>query len=384
MYNFIVPEYKGENIVNLISTITNKLSKKKHKYPILKEKILDKINDYDNVILIIIDGLGYNYIKKQKKSFLHKNIKMKLTSTFLSTTVCANTVFSVGYPTQQHGLTGWYMYLKEIDEIVKVLRFKTVSDKSLKGKIKMNQIFNMKSIHDYKNREKYTLMNKEISNSPFTKQVSNKIIPCKNYEESLRKTKKIIKASKKKKFIHIYINDFDSCAHEYSPNSKECKKIYSYLDEKIQKLSFEIKNTNSKIIITADHGLIEHTKKEIIFLDNIKGLHECLRNPPTGENRVLYFHVKKNKKKEFEKIMKKMSKYLWLYKSKQIIKDKFYGLGKVNPKLIDRVGDYTTIMKNKYILENLSNFQEINNKKLGAHGGVHEDEMYVPLIVIDC
>ena len=113
MYKFTLPNYKENNIVNLMSSISSSFGKK-HQYKQLESLGSEKLNNFENVVLIVIDGLGYNYLKKQKNSFLFKHLHSKLTTTFLSTTACANTVFQVGYPPQQHALTGWTINLKEV------------------------------------------------------------------------------------------------------------------------------------------------------------------------------------------------------------------------------------------------------------------------------
>jgi len=80
-----------------MSSISNSFGKK-HDYRELNLLDSKELKKFKNVVLIVIDGLGYNYLKKQENSFLLNNLKTSLTSTFLSTTACANTSFSVGYP----------------------------------------------------------------------------------------------------------------------------------------------------------------------------------------------------------------------------------------------------------------------------------------------
>lgn len=113
MYKFTLPNYKDNNIVNLMSSISNSFGKK-HQYEKLRSLGSEELDNFKNVVLVVIDGLGYNYLKKQNDSFLLKHLASKLTTTFLSTTACANTVFQVGYPPQQHALTGWTINLKEV------------------------------------------------------------------------------------------------------------------------------------------------------------------------------------------------------------------------------------------------------------------------------
>ena len=91
MYPFVFPDYE-KSIVNLMSSITKNYGKK-HSYKQLDSLKAKDLKKYKNIVLIVIDGLGYNFLKKQKDSFLNKNIKDKISSTFLSTTACANGVF---------------------------------------------------------------------------------------------------------------------------------------------------------------------------------------------------------------------------------------------------------------------------------------------------
>jgi len=390
MYEFNLPDYKGNSIINLMSSISFSFEKK-HDYLQLHSLNSDELKKFKNIVLMVIDGLGYNYLKKQKSSFLLKNLKSKMTSTFLSTTTCANTSFFVGYPPQQHALTGWDINLKEIGAITTILPFVSMygSESLTKAKFKMNQIMNIDSYHKGFKGKCFILLDKEISNSPLTKYVSKyaNIIPTKTYKNKFVKLKKLIKKkSTQRRFIHMYIPDLDSIAHKEGINSKKVNDIFLNLDKRIQNLSESIKGTSTKLIVVADHGLIDSSLKTEMWIENIQGLKECLTIPLAGEPRVRDVFVRPSKVKDFEKIMKnKMSKICWCFKGEQLIKDNFYGLGKPNKKLIDRVGDYVLIMKENYVLKDkLANYEKPKKFQKGNHGGVSNDEMLVPLILIDC
>jgi hypothetical protein len=71
-----------------------------------------------------------------------------------------------------------------------------------------------------------------------------------------------------------------------------------------------------------------------------------------------------------------------LYKSEDLIKENYFGLYEPNPKLRDRVGDYTLIMKDNYIMKDLV-LGEDRRIFIGNHGGLSDEELYVPLIVIN-
>jgi len=108
------PDYTN-SIVNVSSSIMKSFGLKPLYAP-LKE--LNDIGEYENVILLIIDGLGNEFLKKNgKNSFLQKHFVKPVTSVFPSTTSAATTALETGFASQQHGVMGWFMYLKKQDVI---------------------------------------------------------------------------------------------------------------------------------------------------------------------------------------------------------------------------------------------------------------------------
>ncbi|MEA3429798.1 MAG: alkaline phosphatase family protein [Nanoarchaeota archaeon] len=390
MYKFNKPNYKNGSIVNLMSSISNNYGKK-HKYKQLPSLQSKELKKFKNIVLIVIDGMGYKFLNKQKESFMYKHLKTQITSTFLSTTTCANTTFHTGYPPQQHGLTGWDINLKETGAITSILPFTPLFGRTSLSKygFNMTNFMNIKPFHKSFKAKCYTLIDKSIAHSEFTTYVAShtEIIPTSSEINTFTKIKQIIKKrSTKRKFIHAYFPNFDSMAHSTGINSKEVKHIFKGLDKRIKSLTKTLNNTNTKLIIVADHGLIDTVKKNELWVENIKGLKECLTIPMTGEPRVRDCFVRPGKVKDFKRIIKtKLSKYCWCFKGEQLIKDNLYGLGKPSKKLLDRVGDYVLIMKKNYILrDRLINKNKPKIFGKGHHAGVTDDEMLIPLITIDC
>ena len=72
------------------------------------------IKNDQNIILILVDGLGYNLIKRlSNNSILKRNCKGKAVTVFPSTTGCAlNSLVTAEYPSKT-GMFGWYNYNRE-------------------------------------------------------------------------------------------------------------------------------------------------------------------------------------------------------------------------------------------------------------------------------
>jgi len=115
-----LPNYKNQSIVNLMASLAKILGGHSQYEPLEGLNLADSIDK--NILLIVLDGLGYEFLQKYgKNSFLHQNLKGKMTSVFPSTTASAITSFATGLAPQQHGLTGWFVYLEEIKKITAVL-----------------------------------------------------------------------------------------------------------------------------------------------------------------------------------------------------------------------------------------------------------------------
>src|SRR3989338_2659804 len=115
----MLPDYHNGSIVNLMSSIAKSFRVKTLYNPL---KILPPKKLKKNIVLIVIDGLGYNYLKG-KNTILNKFMKGSMTSVFPSTTGAAIPTFFTGVPAQQHAFTGWFVFLKEIGVVAKNLPF---------------------------------------------------------------------------------------------------------------------------------------------------------------------------------------------------------------------------------------------------------------------
>ena len=120
MKDFIKPNWKQSNL-NISATLAEFLGAPNANatLPILKEELA---RGYKNIVFICLDGMGINPIKinLNENSFLRKNIKQTLTSTFPSTTTNATTSLTSNKLPLQHGWFGWSLYFEKIGKNVDI------------------------------------------------------------------------------------------------------------------------------------------------------------------------------------------------------------------------------------------------------------------------
>lgn len=383
-----LPNYKNGSIVNLMSSVEKALGGKPL-YSTLPMLAPDEIKQYNTVVLLVIDGLGYEYIKKYgKSSVLWKNLRGKITSVFPSETTTAMTALTAGVPAQQHALTGWFMYLKEFKRIMIALPFvPRIKDKKFKPtEENAKLIFTQKPIFSKIKAPSYCIVSKSYVNGLCTKATNGpaKRIGYTTMTHFFKLIKKTIARQHNKKLIHAYWPAFDTMSHIKGPKDQKTLKHFKSLDRQIYYLTKKARKTNTLLIITADHGQIDVPPERTIFLDQHPEMEAMLSQPLCAWRRTVYCYVKKGKEKQFEKYVKtKLGKYCTLHKSKDLIKKHYFGLFTPNKKFKDRIGDYTMIMKDNYEIAEVLPGEK---KKFcrGDHGGTSKEEMFVPLVVIDC
>ncbi len=379
------PNYKDGSIVNLMSSIKKSFGGSSEYKPLAgfnNSKIAGK-----TIVLIVIDGLGYEFIQKYgRDTFLSKNLKDKITSVFPATTASAMTAFSTGVPSQQHGLTGWFVYLKELGAVTTVLPFRTrAGNLSLaENGINYKDIFSQESFFKELGTPSFYIGSGKYIDSDYSRTAHEgaKRLPFSSLKSFTQQIQKLISDSQRK-YVLAYWDGFDMLSHIHGNNSQEVRNHFAMLDKEIKSLSKILKEKNAVLIISADHGFIDTGAQDIVYLENHPRLKETLALPLAGDSRAVYCYVKPGKTKEFEKYMKTVLKnYCHLYQSKDLLEEGFFGLYKPHEKLLDRIGDYTIIMKKSYIMKDEVLGEERHNF-IGHHSGMSKEEMFVPLVVIE-
>jgi len=379
-----LPNYQDGSIVNLMSSIAE-IYGYKSQYKPLKLLNSNKLIKAKNIVLLVIDGLGYEYlIKYGKNSYLRRNLCGKITSVFPATTPTVITTFFTGLAPQQHAITGWFMYLKELGSVVAILPYNTRSGGLLfnQAKIRFSQILRSKTFFKKIKVKSYCLFGEEIINSDFNQTTGKgaELVAYKTLNNFFDQLKKILNTSNRRKFIYAYLPWFDYYCHVYGVKSKEAYEHFKEIDKKLNSFTKAVKDT--KFIIVSDHGQIDTEKSKIIRLENHPKFLETLTLPLCGESRCAYCYVHPSKIKQFKEYIKNnFSQICEVHKSQDLIQKGYFGLFKPNHKLFDRVGDYILIMKENYIVKDfiLGEKKAIN---IGNHGGMSREEMLVPLILI--
>lgn len=367
MKNLIKPNWEKSNL-NISATLAEFLGAENHNatLPIIKEE-LKKV--YKNVVFICFDGMGINSIIKNldENSIIRKNIKDILTSTFPSTTTNATTSLTSNKLPLEHGWFGWSLHFDEINRNIDIYRHTD----SVTGEVVTYEYPIMDNSDCYfDNTNSDYEINCVLPIYVATKNEDKKIL----IENEFDMCDAIRNACNKegKQFVYAYLPEPDSTMHEYGVSSVEAKQKFASINNEIEKLYNDLKDT--LIIISADHGQVDIDGYVEFYKDNeLCDMLECV---PYLDGRTPAFIVKKGKEMEFEeKFTERYGEDFKLFKSADLIKDGYFGeRGNYGYLLGDyiAVGTYT----HKQFLPHA------NYPKFKGHHTSLTEEMEVPLIIL--
>ena len=389
MSAWVYPDYQEMGIVNLMSSIMSAYGHDSTYYPPLTTLPPVTLQEAQNVVLLVIDGLGYDYLMQYGSgSTLQQHLQDQITSVAPPTTATAISTFLTGLAPQQHGLTGWYTYFREIGSVLAVLPFKTRCGGIPLGQSGINaeDLFDHVPVFNHLNVRSYSISPDWIANSDFNRAHlgCSKLVPYQGVAQCFTAISQNAQEYNDRKYIYAYWPGLDSLAHEHGANSDVVRNHFSELDACFAQLLADLANTDTLVIVTADHGFVDVPAEHRIQIEMHPELKDCLSGPLCGEQRLAYAYVRAEKRETFEQyIHQYLTDAIRLYPSEELRERNLFGLGKSHPELASRTGDYTLVMKEGYIIKDQIP-GEGPFEMVGYHGGLSSQEMYVPLIVARC
>ena len=378
------PDYTN-SIVNLMSSIGS-ASGVTSPYSPLEFDSLSSLDDTKNIVLMIVDGLGYNYLREYGgDSLLKKNLRESISSVYLPSTGSAITSIMTGLAPQQHAVTGWFVYLKEFGLLSRILPYSNTIDYNNLG-VDIANVVDVKSLFQGSNREYSLILTRTIVDSVFTKNLTGNAnrLQYDGIEQFFSQIKKTITTSDEKKYIYGYWPDFDAVSHILGSRSQDAQDQLRDFDNHLSTFVESIEGTDTTLIITGDHGFDDVDPLQVIYTQDHPELNDYLVMPFCGDTRSVYAYVRPRKMEQFERYVEnEFGNACDIFPSSELVDEGWFGLFDPHPRLLDRIGDYTLIFREGHAMMNC--FPGVEPfKMLGHHGGASADEMYVPLCVVDC
>lgn len=329
--------------------------------------------NYKNVVLMIIDGMGTDILKRHlsEDSFLRQHMISSISSVFPPTTTAATTAYHSGLPPISTGWLGWMNYYPQYDKIIETfLNREYYSGKQLNTPLPSDTLISYETIYS-----KIQKTNSEIE--------YYKIFPpfdengCQSFEEECERLVSCHQKSDAKKIISVYWTEPDHSMHSLGVDSPEVHRIMRNINDTLEKNVNQMKNTI--VIVSADHGM-KNIKN--ILLNDYPDICEMFLRPPCLEARFLTFFIKKEYTDSFQKLfLKYFGNDFVLYRKREFLQSGILGEGKQHKLVEEFLGDFVVIGIGDRALHYTTGERPL--KSFAAdHAGFSFEEMSIPLIVI--
>ncbi len=385
----VYPDYDN-SILNITASLLD-LFGYEQSYKPLPELSKEYFRQFDNIVFLVVDGMGSEILKKHlaEDSLFRSNQKRTLTSVFPSTTSAAISSFLSGVSPLEHGIIGWTIYFKDY---FKMIDFLPLMDSTSGNMLPCNyteihDIMHFDSIFKKIHKsapevEQHYVTSSKLTNSKYTRMASDTAIvsPYEEFGEGLEYVAQAVKANDSKKLFYCYTGEPDKSMHKLGVDDPEITKIIEDIQNKVERLKQSLQGTKSLIMVTADHGLL-NTNNQIVSND-VPELWDSLILPTFPEPRFISCFVKDHKKEEFLSFFEDKKDQFLLLTREEFFEQELLGRGIPHSRLEDTLGNYFVIAIGSSSIHTRYSTNNYVHQFKAMHAGLNAQEMLVPLILI--
>lgn len=368
--------------VNIISSI-RKYYREPIVYPTLPRLDTHLTKFYKNVILIVLGGMGTDMMERNLSptSFLRRNFTENLTSVFPSSTAAAMISYHTGVSPNEHGWLGKSLFFKEFCRTVDVFTnldsyTKTPVASANAAEFVMPYETVYRDIADsiIGDVQPFTITNEKVNIAE-----KGNIHKTADTFERVCELIKMICITNQNTFTYVQWNSPDDIAHKDGVTGEKTAATLKSINKQLEVLCKDL--TDTLVIVSADHGMKDITEE--IKINYIPDIMECLVIPPFVESRAEACFVKNDRRTDFERAFHNhLGNDFILLSKNDILTKGILGGGRTHPKITDFIGDYMICA----IADKSVRYLTLNTKPkpphAANHGGLTEEEMTIPLIII--
>ena len=334
----------------------------------------------DHLVFVIIDGLGMNILRNlDANNFLNKNLNSEMLTVFPSSTPVALTSFSTALWPSEHGITNWFTYLPEINKVSTIIHFTTRSEGENLTEFGLypKDVYKFSSILENSEYNMASILPSYIANSEFSLHWHSPSIPYGKFSDGIDLTIDRINNSKKQSFTLLYSPIVDATAHEKGVSHDHTIKSAQKINNELERLYSSI-HGKAKMIVTADHGLLDIKKNKIFSISNNE-IEKCYNHEPWGDMRAVFFDIKESKSNEFRNLMLQITDGNFaILTIDEVIEMGLFGPDQFSSTAKSRIGTHLAVSLGDSII---SYNQAPYENMVGAHSGITPEELLIPLII---
>lgn len=388
-----LPDYAGGSIVNLMRSLVDACGGPPlaapplaNPPPALHAALAAVREDRRTLVLLVADGLGADLLQAHGSALLRAACRGTLTSVFPSTTASAIPTFLTGLTPAQHALTGWHLWLDELDETYAILPLVPRAGPPLEAEALAalpQRLFAHAPIFPALPRPSYVVSPRAIAFSPFNRHHARgaTVVPYDGLAD-LVETVASLAAGPPGAYLYVYWSDLDACAHRHGIAGDATLAVLDAFGLACAALAERLDACGARLVLTADHGFIEAPEARCVDLAAHPELAALLVRPLCGERRAAWCYLRPGCARPFTQYVREVLGDAFEAVSRErLLSGPWFGPGLPDPRLATRIGDYGLIALDNWTIKDWLP-GEARYRMRGVHGGTSQAEMTVPLVVL--
>lgn len=378
----VKPDYAGGGFVNLIASLVEACGGAPRHAPLAALPAAEAARAA-NVLLLIVDGLGDNYLQREGAGgALLSQRRGAITSVFPSTTASAITTSYTGWTPFEHGLTGWFTLFGEAGCVGLPLPFQRRGERTALDAAPA-ALYRAGPLFDGLARRSLVVSYRPIIDSTYNLHHCGRAerLAYDKLEGLVAQSVAALKSAPGRKFVYAYWPEFDTLSHRYGNGSAEARAHFKAVDAAFGELMRQLAGTDTLVVATADHGFVDSVGADALDFADAPGLAGLLRYPLCGESRMAFCHVQAGREREFlQRAADWLGERAEVRPSMELAEEGWFGGGDAHPRFAERIGDVALRMNGRVTVKDWTP-GEPRHRHVGHHGGASADEMLIPLIV---
>lgn len=397
----VYPDYSGNSILNLPATICSWLGAPQIGAPALDPLLASHPGQaFQRVILILMDSLGLHRLQRWIQDGIapiwgqlaDQGLLAPLTSIVPSTTSAALTSLWTGRSVYEHGIVGYEMWMKEYGMIVNTIRqapaaFEGSANSLTKTGFQPRNYLPFPTIAEHLadfDVETHAFQHFTIANSGLSQMIQRgaQIHPYGTAADLWVAVRKLLEAQRSRKlYAWVYWGNLDHQGHLHGPDSEYAAAEFAVFSQSFERFFLQqldpAVREDTLLLLAADHGMLATPQDDYYELRSHPGLARRLAMVPTGENRLMYLHIRPGQVEAVrEYLQRSWHGNFHSADATYVMESGLFGRGERHPALGDRLGDVVVFPGDRMYLW----WAPGKNILVGRHGGLHEEEMLVPLL----
>ncbi|MQA00090.1 MAG: hypothetical protein GEU80_12320 [Dehalococcoidia bacterium] len=356
--------------------------------------VAHEVGETEHLVVVLADGLGLHFVEElPPDAWLRRHLAMPLQAAFPPTTAVAITSLATGTWVTEHAAPGWWTYLPALGEASVILPFQRLKDESPLEALGFDpaEALPPLPIMPRMAYDAASVLPAAIAESTYSRWMSGAgaRLPYATAEQALDRIVERIQDAPGPTYTYWYTSRVDRLAHDLGTCDARVHRAVEELDGLLDQLQTRLAPLGGRprIVVTADHGHREVPADGRVLLQADDPILGYLRCHPTGDVRVLYFHLRPDAGRADhaafrDAFRERFGEGFVLLSTDEVQRLRLMGPDTFSAETRRRLGDYTAISLGAEVMRyaaapGLDRFM----RQRSQHSGLSEAEMRVPLVV---